>query len=246
MPDACTNLVELALIPTANATSCADQFDINWLWYYPCPAIVRHNNGLEFIGEEFQELLTSYDIKSKPTTVKNPTAQALIEQLQLTLGDQLCISIYTIDDWQEDVNHLIQACVWAIHTNPSNSPYNPSQLAFGMDMIFCQQVKIDWRMLKMQCCPQAITTNNKEHQTGIPHIFTHQRTLHNCPYLHQWQCMYQSRHLQRRHLQSPPMFILWASLNFQTVTGQTMTQVPCLMGENILCSSKPNDGYVYF
>jgi hypothetical protein len=41
------------------------------------------------MGEEFQELLISYDIKSKPTTVKNPTAQSLVERLHLTLGDQL-------------------------------------------------------------------------------------------------------------------------------------------------------------
>ena len=43
-------------------------------------------HGTEFIGEEFQELLTSYNIKSKPTTVKNPMAQALVECLHLTLG----------------------------------------------------------------------------------------------------------------------------------------------------------------
>ena len=69
---------------------------------------------MEFIGKEFQELLASDDIQSKPTTVKNPTTQALIEQLHLTLGDQLRTAIYNIDNWQEDVNHLIQACTWAI------------------------------------------------------------------------------------------------------------------------------------
>jgi hypothetical protein len=31
------------------------------------------------MGEEFQELLISYGIESKPTTVKNPTAQSLVE-----------------------------------------------------------------------------------------------------------------------------------------------------------------------
>ncbi len=114
----------------------------------------------------------SYDIKSKPTTVKNPTAQALVERLHLTLGDHLRTAIYNIDDWQDDVNHLIQACAWAIRTtNPSNSPYNPSQLAFGMDMIFRQHMKIDWQMLKMQRRRQAIANKHKENQTRIPHTY---------------------------------------------------------------------------
>ncbi|KAL7476792.1 hypothetical protein ACHAW6_002625 [Cyclotella cf. meneghiniana] len=78
MLDASTDWVELAL-PTANATSCANQFDINWLCHYPHPTEVGHDNGSELIGEEFQELLTSYGIQSKPTSVKSPTTQALIE-----------------------------------------------------------------------------------------------------------------------------------------------------------------------
>ena len=93
MLDACTNSVELALIPRANAMSCANQFNINWLCCYPHPTKVGHDNGLEFIGKEFQELLASYDIQSKPTTVKNPTAQALVERLHLTLGDHLRTAI---------------------------------------------------------------------------------------------------------------------------------------------------------
>jgi transposase InsO family protein len=54
---------------------------------------VGYDNGKEFIGDEFQELLVSYDITPKPTTVKNPTAQAIVERLHLTLGDQLHTSI---------------------------------------------------------------------------------------------------------------------------------------------------------
>ncbi|KAL7474006.1 hypothetical protein ACHAW6_000008, partial [Cyclotella cf. meneghiniana] len=172
MLDACTNWVKLALIPTANAASCANQFDINWLCHYPRPTEVGHDNGSEFIAKEFQELLASYNIQSKPTTVKNPTTQALVERLHLTLGDHLRTTIYNIDNWLDNVNHLIQACAWAIRTtNPSSSPYNPSQLAFGMDMFFCQQMKIDWQMLKMQRRRQAIANKLKENQTRIPHTY---------------------------------------------------------------------------
>lgn len=63
MVDACSNWCELALIPTANSKSVAAQFDANWLCRYPRPSEVGHDNGNEFMGEEFQELLISYDIK---------------------------------------------------------------------------------------------------------------------------------------------------------------------------------------
>ena len=162
----------MALIATANSKSLATQFDINWLCHYPRPTKVGHDNGNEFIGEEFQELLVSYDISSKPTTVKNPTAQALVERLHLTLGEQLRVSIYSIDDWHENVNHLLQACAWAFRTTvPSNAPHNPSQLVFGMDMIFRQQVKIDWQLLKRQCRTQAIANNKKENKSRLHHDY---------------------------------------------------------------------------
>jgi hypothetical protein len=81
MVDVCTNWTELALIPTTSSRTVATQFDINWLCRYPRPTEVGYDNGKEFIGDEFRELLVSYDITPKPTTVKNPTAQAIVERL---------------------------------------------------------------------------------------------------------------------------------------------------------------------
>ena len=41
------------------------------------------------MGWEFQEMLQSYSVEPKVTMVKNPTAQAVVEQMQLLLGEQL-------------------------------------------------------------------------------------------------------------------------------------------------------------
>ena len=46
-----------------------------------------HDEGKEFMEEEFQELLANYDIKNKHTAVKNLTSQALVECLHLLLGN---------------------------------------------------------------------------------------------------------------------------------------------------------------
>ena len=43
----------------------------------------------EFLGFEFQELLDSHGICGQPTTVENLVAKGLIEQVHLTIRDQL-------------------------------------------------------------------------------------------------------------------------------------------------------------
>ena len=40
-----------------------------------------------------------------------------------------------------------------------------------MDMIFCQQAKIDWQLLKRQWREQAIANNKKENKNRIPHEY---------------------------------------------------------------------------
>ena len=48
-----------------------------------------HDNGGKFIGWNFQELLTRYGIKSRPTTVKNPQSNMACERMHKTVADIL-------------------------------------------------------------------------------------------------------------------------------------------------------------
>jgi hypothetical protein len=86
MVDARTGWLELALIPLANSRSYTNQFDMQWLCCYSQPTECGHDNGGEFISEVFQELLISYDIISKPTTVRiqllNQLSNTFISHLQ--------------------------------------------------------------------------------------------------------------------------------------------------------------------
>ncbi len=72
-----------------NILISAEKFDQVWLCSKPRPQIIVHNNGTEFTGAEFQEMLSSYDIEAEQTTVKNPTANSLIKQIHSPLEDQL-------------------------------------------------------------------------------------------------------------------------------------------------------------
>ncbi len=88
------------------------------------------------------------------------------------IGDQLRTSLYEGDDWKEDNVTLIQACTWAIRTaTPSNSPYSPSQLAFGMDMIFRQKIMVDWALLKKLRRSQTTANNDKENKKRRHHEY---------------------------------------------------------------------------
>ena len=48
-----------------------------------------HDNGNEFLGREFQELLQSYGIVSRATTVKNPQANSIVERLHMVITNNL-------------------------------------------------------------------------------------------------------------------------------------------------------------
>ncbi len=49
-----------------------------WFSRYPCPRYVIYDNESEF-KDQFQALISEYGLTHKPTTVKNPTANAILE-----------------------------------------------------------------------------------------------------------------------------------------------------------------------
>ena len=69
--------------------SISTLFGNEWLSRYPRPRRVVRDNGGEFVGYEFQELLVNYEILLVPTTVKNPRANSPVVRLHLSMGDML-------------------------------------------------------------------------------------------------------------------------------------------------------------
>ncbi len=59
-----------------------------WLSRYPRRQYIIYNNGSEF-KLHFEHLCESYGIKRKPTTVKNPQANAILERVHQVLGQML-------------------------------------------------------------------------------------------------------------------------------------------------------------
>jgi hypothetical protein len=88
------------------------------------------------MGCEFKEILDSYGIESKPTTIKNLTANAIVERIHGTLGEQLRATVFGAD-YSDDIDTLIQACAFALRTaSPARGTFSPARLAIGYDLIF--------------------------------------------------------------------------------------------------------------
>ena len=82
-------------------------FDKDWLYRYPRPKMVVHDNGGELNGFEFQEMLSSCAIVAKPTTVKNPRANSVDERVHLTKADMLRTQEFSGHDWFEVMDQLM-------------------------------------------------------------------------------------------------------------------------------------------
>jgi hypothetical protein len=171
MVEACTGWSKFVRVNTASSIAMATAFNKGWLCRYPCPHKVVHDNGPEFMGCKFKEMLDSYGIKSKPTTIKNLTANAIVKRIHGTLGERLRATVFGAD-WSNNVDTLIQACAFALRAaSPARGTYSPAQLAFGYDLIFRQKVLIDWERIKALCIKLAQENNAKENKKRLEHEY---------------------------------------------------------------------------
>lgn len=67
------------------ARHVAQQFQNSWLCRHPRPSRCVHDNGGEFIGCQFQELLEKASVADKPTTSRDPQANAICERMHQTV-----------------------------------------------------------------------------------------------------------------------------------------------------------------
>ncbi len=77
--------------PYFDKTSATVGSLINRTWFcrYPHNQYIVYNNGSEF-KLHFETLCDSYGLKRKPTSVKNPQANAILERVHQTIMGMLC------------------------------------------------------------------------------------------------------------------------------------------------------------
>ena len=170
--DRATSWPEIIPAQSKDSQVISELFDSEWLCRYPRPVRVIHDNGSEFIGMEFQEMLSSYGIKSSPTSVKNPKGNAIVERMHLTAGDMLRTAEFEGNNWKYELNKTLQSVAWAIRSTVSTvTNYSPGQLVFSKDMIMQVQVIAEWERIKELRRTSTVKSNTSENKSRLVHKF---------------------------------------------------------------------------
>ena len=93
--DPVSNLVKIVRINNESSAHIADQFTNVWLSRYPSPNRCIHDNGGEFLGNEFCDLLDQNFIKHVLITVKNLQSNSMCERMHQTVANVLRIIMQT-------------------------------------------------------------------------------------------------------------------------------------------------------
>ena len=139
--DTTTNLLEIVRIDNKTSRNITQMFTNNWLARYPWPAQIIHNNGGEFIGHEFQDMMRTLGITSKPTTVKNPQANAIVERLHKTMADVLPVMLHVNppEDELAVTNMIDNALATVVHASRCAVNHtmktSPGAMVFNRDMM---------------------------------------------------------------------------------------------------------------
>jgi hypothetical protein len=113
---------------------------------YPRCRYIIYNNGSEF-NLNFEYLCETYGIKPKPTTIKNPQANAMLERLHQVLGQMLCTSELDMAETisPDDIDVFLD---WAIHsTYHTVLKASPGAVIFRRDMLFDIPFIANWNKI---------------------------------------------------------------------------------------------------
>jgi hypothetical protein len=120
-----------------------------WFGRYPCCHYMINNNGNEF-KLHFRALCTTYGIKRKPTSIKNPTANAILKHIHAVFTNMLCMAELNMAESVNagDIDIFLADAAWAIcSTHHTVLKALPGAAIFGQDMIFDILFIADWKKI---------------------------------------------------------------------------------------------------
>ena len=158
--------IEVNCQENKTSKTTAENFDFLWLCRYPRPYKVIHDQGGEFTGNEFQSLLISYGIKSKPISSKNPQANALCERVHLELLNM--VRCYPDLDWKVAIQYAAFSLRTSYHSILNASP---AQLVFGEDLLTRTIFSTNWHYLSKRRYHHILYDNTRENSSRIEHLY---------------------------------------------------------------------------
>jgi hypothetical protein len=144
-----------------------------WLCRYPRCRYLIYNNRSEF-KLHIETLCNSYGIKRKPTTIKNPQANAICERVHQVLGTMMRTSELDMADSVHPavIDTFIDNAAWAIcstyHTVLNASP---GAAIFGRDMLFDIPFVADWKQIGEYRQHQTNRSNTHENNKRVDYDY---------------------------------------------------------------------------
>jgi transposase InsO family protein len=177
--DPFTGYIEIVRVSNTLSAHVSSKFHNHWLCRYPTPSRCIHDNGPEFVGHEFQDVLRYYGIKDCPTTSKNPQANSIVERAHQTIASMLRNMSYEtrtdrrtrltaedIDDFIETALSCTQRAINAtVHTVTKETP---GVLAFHRDMLLPVQVMANWELTRERRANSITRNVLRENSTRRP------------------------------------------------------------------------------
>jgi hypothetical protein len=157
------------IIIDKSSAAVSKLFNKQWLSRYPRAKYITYDNGSEF-KLHFESLCDSYGLKRKPTTIKNPQANAILERIHGVFTDMLRTSNLDMQDTvdAEMIDDFLVNAAWAIrstyHTVLKSSP---GAAVFGRDMLFDLPYIADWTAIGQRRQKLVDQSNARENARRI-------------------------------------------------------------------------------
>ena len=124
---------------------------VNKIWFsrYPRCQKIIYDNGSEF-KLNFETLCDSYGLKRKPTSIKNPQANAILERMHQVIMTMLRTAELDMADTvaPSDISDFLMDAAWAVRsTYHTVLKASPGAAIFGRDMLFDIPFLADWNKI---------------------------------------------------------------------------------------------------
>ena len=151
---------------TFNKTSQEIARLVNKSWFsrYPRSRKIIYDNGSEF-KLHFRTLCDTYGLERKPTTIKNPQANAILERVHQVIMGMLRTAELDMAETisEEDVSTFLDDASWAIRTTHHTVlKASPGAAIFGRDMLFDIPFVADWHKIGDYRQQQTDRNTNRE------------------------------------------------------------------------------------
>ena len=174
--DPATGWFEVVEVPLIDQSSAriSRLFDDVWLHRYPRPKEVIFDNGSEF-KKDFVPLLKDFRIKPKPTSVKNPQANAPVERIHQVLGHMLRTKdlVNHVFDHVDPWGSILASIAWAIRSSYHQTlGATPGQLVFNRDMVVHTAHMANWKEISNRKQVQVDRDNQRENARRVKMDYT--------------------------------------------------------------------------